>query len=491
MVLRRRTVTSVLVALFAYFPTASTSEEQLFALNPPEDGWMGMAMAHTVEVIDQMAESSQNTDVYRDYRSKYLKWLAAASIELAVQHRKKGFNVEASQHYSFCFASVSEAHRGGFSRPPASMGDNANKTPPAGDTLGQPAMVDREPNGATMFGCHSRIDRARSSGKTSTISFNAATNNARRRGSPNTHNSNGPLIIGPGLLDGKGWHGAMNKWTRTGFSEHYGDVKFRTSLVPQPGDDVDEAWAKWHEREGWILDPTADPAVYVKSDSDGSGGSAEDENNDTTHPTKPVPDFVRQHAKAWNLNLRLVSTSTLAEFVESVMETPTPINSSATGFKYIFNTIEGTHPLKDDFAIPEVLEQVAALYEANTGHREGMFDFSFGSGAHAHVHRSAWNALVRGRKQWVLFPADVLSPEGVSQNMPALEWFRTHLPKLRNAGMVVEFVQEAGEVVLVPDNWGHAVLNLEPSIGVAKQMGSWDFKVPNVVQDFVAGMGSY
>lgn len=30
-----------------------------------------------------------------------------------------------------------EAHRGGFSRPPASMGDNANKTPPAGDTLGQ------------------------------------------------------------------------------------------------------------------------------------------------------------------------------------------------------------------------------------------------------------------------------------------------------------------------------------------------------------------
>ena len=47
--------------------------------------------------------------------------------------------------------------------------------------------------------------------------------------------------------------------------------------------------------------------MYVKSDSDGSGGSAEDENNDTTHPTKPVPDFVRQHAKAWNLNLRLVS----------------------------------------------------------------------------------------------------------------------------------------------------------------------------------------
>lgn len=74
MVLRRRTATTVLVALFAYFPTASTSEEQLFALNPPEDGWMGMAMAHTVEVIDQMAESSQNTDVYRDYKSKYLKW---------------------------------------------------------------------------------------------------------------------------------------------------------------------------------------------------------------------------------------------------------------------------------------------------------------------------------------------------------------------------------------------------------------------------------
>ena len=59
---------------------------------------------------------------------------------------------------------------------------------------------------------------------------------------PHINYTPGPLIIGPGLLDGKGWHGAMNKWTRTGFSEHYGDVKFRTSLVPQPGDDVDEAW---------------------------------------------------------------------------------------------------------------------------------------------------------------------------------------------------------------------------------------------------------
>ena len=99
-----------------------------------------------------------------------------------------------------------------------------------------------------------------------------------------------------------------------------------------------------------------------------------------------------------------------------------------------------------------MLKRVAALYEANTGHEEGMFDFSFGpagAGAHAHVHRSAWNALVRGRKQWVLFPADVLSPEGVSQNMPALEWFRKHVPTLRKAGMIVEFVQEAGEVVIV------------------------------------------
>ena len=41
-----------------------------------------------------------------------------------------------------------------------------------------------------------------------------------------------------------------------------------------------------------------------------------------------------------------------------------------------------------------------------------------------------------------------------------------HLSK----GHLIEFTQEEGEVVYVPDNWAHAVLNLEPCVGVSKQV---------------------
>ena len=32
---------------------------------------------------------------------------------------------------------------------------------------------------------------------------------------------------------------------------------------------------------------------------------------------------------------------------------------------------------------------------------------------------------------------------------------------------VFEFTQYAGDIVMIPDNWGHATLNLEASIGAA------------------------
>ena len=41
----------------------------------------------------------------------------------------------------------------------------------------------------------------------------------------------------------------------------------------------------------------------------------------------------------------------------------------------------------------------------------------------------------------------------------------------RLPGNIWEFTQEAGEVVYVPPNWGHAILNLEPSVGVSLQVG--------------------
>ena len=71
------------------------------------------------------------------------------------------------------------------------------------------------------------------------------------------------------------------------------------------------------------------------------------------------------------------------------------------------------------------------------------------------------------------------------RQVPAFEWFRDSAWAWRKqlGGHIIEFTQEAGEVVYVPDNWAHAVINLEPSIGVSKQMGTFQF--PEGVPDSV------
>jgi hypothetical protein len=70
--------------------------------------------------------------------------------------------------------------------------------------------------------------------------------------------------------------------------------------------------------------------------------------------------------------------------------------------------------------------------------------------------------------------------------VPAFEWFRDSYPIWREkfADHLIEFYQEEGEVVYVPDNWGHAIMNLEPCVGVSKQLGT--FRYPFGVPDSVA-----
>ena len=49
----------------------------------------------------------------------------------------------------------------------------------------------------------------------------------------------------------------------------------------------------------------------------------------------------------------------------------------------------------------------------------------------------------------------------MQQVLPTLNQITEINPKDR----VLEFTQQAGDIVLLPDNWGHATLNIESSIG--------------------------
>ena len=110
------------------------------------------------------------------------------------------------------------------------------------------------------------------------------------------------------------------------------------------------------------------------------------------------------------------------------------------------------------------------------------------SGSQPHFHGNAWNGLVYGLKLWLIF-----SPQhAFFSNMTALEWFllqradfqpcscvaadssavadnSTIALPVANAGSCTVFsvLQRPGDIVYVPSQWGHAVLNLADSLGVA------------------------
>ena len=104
-----------------------------------------------------------------------------------------------------------------------------------------------------------------------------------------------------------------------------------------------------------------------------------------------------------------------------------------------------------------------------------------GAGAQPHWHSLAWNWLVHGRKLWLLWPPPDAS---YAQRHVALtlEELNAHANASRGgarAGARAEAragaaplrcEQRAGDVMVVPEVWGHATYNLEPSIGWATEL---------------------
>lgn len=103
-----------------------------------------------------------------------------------------------------------------------------------------------------------------------------------------------------------------------------------------------------------------------------------------------------------------------------------------------------------------------------------------GSGSSFHVDpnsTSAWNAVIKGSKKWVLFPPDVIppgvhpSPDGseVASPVSIIEWFMNFYGATKSwKKKPVECICKAGEVIFVPKGWWHLVINLEESIAITQ-----------------------
>ena len=98
---------------------------------------------------------------------------------------------------------------------------------------------------------------------------------------------------------------------------------------------------------------------------------------------------------------------------------------------------------------------------------------------------SAWNALIQGRKRYVLKSLKnrwVLFPPGTPKSLidpcnlfdrEAATWFDQVYPRLKKQSLqFVDLVQKAGETVFVPGGWAHVVMNLDFSIAMTQNFCS-------------------
>lgn len=85
------------------------------------------------------------------------------------------------------------------------------------------------------------------------------------------------------------------------------------------------------------------------------------------------------------------------------------------------------------------------------------------------------NALVYGQKHWYLFPPyKYHGPVDV----PMTEWVQTWYSRLSNTtgrSALLQCTQQSGELLYIPSNYVHGVLNLQFSVGVAVEVSFVDF----------------
>ena len=93
-----------------------------------------------------------------------------------------------------------------------------------------------------------------------------------------------------------------------------------------------------------------------------------------------------------------------------------------------------------------------------------------GSGSPMHFHQDAVNLLLAGRKRWWLRPPS-LSAMSRLHPLEAQSCGVAEVERCYDGACVIE--QEVGDVVYVPDMWGHAVVNLEPHTVCAATEFAW------------------
>ena len=104
------------------------------------------------------------------------------------------------------------------------------------------------------------------------------------------------------------------------------------------------------------------------------------------------------------------------------------------------------------------------------------FKFFLGSqlsGLPVQFHRSSWHLLVYGQKRWFLYPPD---DRTYTSNEQVWSWWKN---SYHDSADAMECVQYPGDLVFVPEMWGHSFITLRESIGVGSEFmyGASEFSI--------------
>merc|ERR1712129_606377 len=153
---------------------------------------------------------------------------------------------------------------------------------------------------------------------------------------------------------------------------------------------------------------------------------------------------------------------TLSRFLEVEARLFAP---SGAPYYYFAAVDDVSHPrlaslLRETLGLPEQLPAPFASFHVT----ELQFALGdAGSGSPMHFHHDAINILLSGRKRWWLVPPALAAMSRTHpQACAATADAEAGSTKIVN-GLVMptEVIQEPGDILYIPDLWGHAVLNLE------------------------------
>ena len=88
---------------------------------------------------------------------------------------------------------------------------------------------------------------------------------------------------------------------------------------------------------------------------------------------------------------------------------------------------------------------------------------AIGSGSSPHLHNNAWNVLLYGKKLWNLWQPG----HSFISNIPTLNYVEQN--EQVEDQFVKQCVQNRGDIILVPNKWGHSTFSLMENVGIASE----------------------